>query len=52
MLQEIANLSRGALNCTLNCTVANPRVTTCIRFKGERRIDGWSKYVPRLTDTW
>ena len=51
MFQEIANLSRGALNCTMHDIVANLRVTTGSCLKGERRIDGWSKHVPRLTDT-
>jgi hypothetical protein len=51
MLQEQANLSRGALNCTLNCIVANLRVAACSRLKGECCIDGRSKHVPRLADT-
>lgn len=51
MFQEIANLSRSTLNCTTNDIVANLRVTTGSRLKGERRIDGWPKHVPRLTDT-
>ena len=51
MLQEIANLNRGTLNCKMNYIVANLRVTTCSRLNGERSIDGWSKHVPRLTDT-
>jgi len=52
MFQERANLSRGTLNCTMKCIVADLRITTRSRLKGERRIDGGSEHMPRLTDTW
>ena len=51
MFQEIANLGRGTLNCTMQFIVANLGVATCLRLKGERCIDGWSKHVSGLTDT-
>ena len=52
MFQQIAHFRRGTLNGTLHDSVANRKVTTGSRLKGERGIDGWSKHVPRLTDTW
>lgn len=51
MFQQIAYLSRSTLDRTTKYTVADLRVTTCSRLKGERRIDGRSKQVPCLTDT-